>query len=430
MSHLFSYDFRYDDNVYETETSLKQEEVEESIGRIYYKLVDPRTLVNGGDIDDSGHRLLRSKHEQFVRDALHGLSSGFAVLDASQPWLAFWSLNSLDIMGCDIDPQLRQRAVETVERFQADNGGFCGGNRQLPHMAGSFASIMTLVVVGDDETYKAIDREAMYRWMMTMKQPDGSFSMHTGGEVDVRGIYCAMVIASLLNIMTPELIANSADFISQCQTCEGGIGPYPGVEAHGGYTMCGLAALEILGKTDILNLGRLARWMSSRQLAFEGGFSGRTNKLVDGCYSYWVGGAFALLQKALKRSQSDGYLYDRAALQRYVLACCQDGRMGGLRDKPGKSSDLYHTLYCLSGLSLSQHYMGVNPEELISDNTSVYGVPARMMQWDAMPMGTEILGLRSNMVKPVHPVYGVSLVSLAKCIKYFYSLPPLATSLV
>jgi protein farnesyltransferase subunit beta len=26
-----------------------------------------------------------------------------------------------------------------------------------------------------------------------------------------------------------------------------------------------------------------------------GGFKGRTNKLVDGCYSWWVGGSFALL---------------------------------------------------------------------------------------------------------------------------------------
>lgn len=26
-----------------------------------------------------------------------------------------------------------------------------------------------------------------------------------------------------------------------------------------------------------------------------GGFKGRTNKLVDGCYSWWVGGCFGLL---------------------------------------------------------------------------------------------------------------------------------------
>ena len=27
-----------------------------------------------------------------------------------------------------------------------------------------------------------------------------------------------------------------------------------------------------------------------------GGFRGRTNKLVDGCYSWWVGGCFAVLE--------------------------------------------------------------------------------------------------------------------------------------
>lgn len=29
----------------------------------------------------------------------------------------------------------------------------------------------------------------------------------------------------------------------------------------------------------------------------EGGFNGRTNKLVDGCYSFWQGGLFPLLQR-------------------------------------------------------------------------------------------------------------------------------------
>lgn len=27
-----------------------------------------------------------------------------------------------------------------------------------------------------------------------------------------------------------------------------------------------------------------------------GGFRGRTNKLVDGCYGWWVGGLFAVLE--------------------------------------------------------------------------------------------------------------------------------------
>jgi protein farnesyltransferase subunit beta len=50
-------------------------------------------------------------------------------------------------------------------------------------------------------------------------------------------------------------------------------------------------------------------------------------------------------------------LLDRRRLQTYVLACCQSPD-GGMRDKPGKARDLYHTCYCLSGLSSAQHYGG------------------------------------------------------------------------
>jgi protein farnesyltransferase subunit beta len=47
-----------------------------------------------------------------------------------------------------------------------------------------------------------------------------------------------------------------------------------------------------------INLKTLLRWLAQMQGAeIElGGFRGRTNKLVDGCYSWWVGGSFALLE--------------------------------------------------------------------------------------------------------------------------------------
>ncbi|KAJ1722425.1 CAAX farnesyltransferase (FTase) subunit beta [Coemansia erecta] len=433
MPHLFSYDFRYDDNGYETETSRKQLDVEDSVGNIYLDSIEPSSLKYGGDIDDSKHRLFKDRHEQFLRNMIGGLPSGFKVLDASQPWFSLWCLNSLSIMGCEIDDELQGRTIDTLKPLQDPEGGFCGGNRQLPHLAGSYAAVLAIALVGGEDAYRIVDREAMYRWLMTMKNADGSFSMHKDGEVDVRGVYCAMVIASLLNIMTPDLVRGAAEFIGRCQTCEGGIGPFPGVEAHGGYTLCGLAALEILDRFDTVNLTRLARWMSARQLGFEGGFNGRTNKLVDGCYSYWVGGAFPILQKALERAGRDDYLYDRAALQRYILACCQDttNDMGGLRDKPGKSPDLYHTMYCLVGLSLSQHYVGVDPSaKKLEDKTSVYTIPVRMMQWDVSPPQKLVLGLPSNAVVPVHPVYSIPFRPLAACVKYFYSLPPLSSSLV
>lgn len=38
-------------------------------------------------------------------------------------------------------------------------------------------------------------------------------------------------------------------------------------------------------------------------MALEGGFQGRTNKLVDGCYSFWIGSVFALIEAELARQR-------------------------------------------------------------------------------------------------------------------------------
>lgn len=64
-------------------------------------------------------------------------------------------------------------------------------------------------------------------------------------------------MASLTNLLTPELTENCEDFIKRAQTYEGGIGPYPGKEAHNGYTYCGLAAMQILGTVDQLDVDSL-----------------------------------------------------------------------------------------------------------------------------------------------------------------------------
>lgn len=103
-----------------------------------------------------------------------------------------------------------------------------------------------------------------------------------------------------------------------CQTYEGGFAGVPGMEAHGGYAFCGLAALFLMGKENLINLPAfivklhaiknrekntkfiLQRWVTMRQMKLEGGFQGRTNKLVDGCYSFWQGGAFPLINQLLK----------------------------------------------------------------------------------------------------------------------------------
>jgi len=51
----------------------------------------------------------------------------------------------------------------------------------------------------------------------------------------------------------------------------------------------------LLGQVHRLDTVRLERWVLRRHMALEGGFSGRANKLVDGCYSFWQGGLLPLL---------------------------------------------------------------------------------------------------------------------------------------
>ena len=87
----------------------------------------------------------------------------------------------------------------------------------------------------------------------------------------------------------------------------------------------------------------------------EGGFNGRTNKLVDSCYSFWQGSIFNLLYMADKNLSNDmELLYDQLSLQAYIVFACQNTHTGGLVDKPGKYPDLFHTNYATAGLALSQ----------------------------------------------------------------------------
>lgn len=225
--------------------------------------------------------------------------------------------------------------------------------------------------------------------------------MHVDGEIDVRGAYCAVTVARLSGISpNNKLFEGTADWIASCQTYEGGFGGTPNLEAHGGYAFCAGAALALLGNTSTVNLKALLRWAVNRQMKYEGGFQGRTNKLVDGCYSFWQGALVQVIQMLIeKNSCQDGYtinidelLFNREALQEYILICCQKPN-GGLIDKPGKPEDLYHTCYTLSGLSIAQNFNSTK-----------------------QPI---IIGNQNNEVLATHPLYNISPKSVMKA--YFYA---------
>lgn len=234
------------------------------------------------------------------------------IFDTGQPWMVYWNLHALEMLNhpkysIEGDSSFIQKMIKMLSYCQSENGGFCGGPFQMPHLAPTYAAVLALCIIGTKEAYDLIDRKKLYNFFLSCKNPTrkGSYLMHVGGECDMRGSYITMVIADLLNILTDELKDGVSDAIAACQTYEGGICvSSPMEEAHGGLTFCGFAAICCIREEKKLDLNRLLYWAVQRQMKDEGGFNGRTNKVVDSCYSFWQCAVFKMLNMVTDNAAS------------------------------------------------------------------------------------------------------------------------------
>ncbi|GMR59105.1 hypothetical protein PMAYCL1PPCAC_29300 [Pristionchus mayeri] len=373
-----------------TKTTDEQIKVECEVSSIVAQFISTRA-----ELEKSPH-FNREMHIAFIMSSLKQLPTSYQGLDASRPWLCYWGVHSLNILGYQISAEMKSEIVTFLKTCVHPDGGYGGGPGQLGHLATTYAAVLCLISLGTQEAFDSIDRDAMYKFLVARHQSSGAYTMHLGGEEDIRAPYLALVTASLLRIMDCKLTDLVAEWIMSCQTFEGGFGGEPGAEAHGGYTFCGFACLCLLDRAKVVDLQALLRWLVRKQMRFEGGFQGRTNKHVDGCYSFWQGAVFRLIDAELMR---EGLVplegaFDARALQEYILVCCQDPH-GGLRDKPGVKRDLYHTCYVLSGISIAQSF--------IDDKTLV-------------------LGGEDSIVEDTHPIYNVILSCEEKARNYFSNL--------
>lgn len=383
--------------------------------------------------------LRREAHKRFLLKQLDRLPAPYAAMDASRPWIFYWTMAGLSFLGDDVSG-FKERLMETVRPLQNPTGGFGGGHGHLSHCACSYATILALACVGGLEV---VDRKTMWQWLGRVKQADGGFCMAEGAEEDIRGAYCAMTIICLLNLpleLPPESPARKAglqkftdrlgEWVGRCQTYEGGIGGAPTNEAHGAYAFCALACLSILDAPSksipkYLDVEALAAWLAARQTRSEGGFQGRQEKLVDACYSHWVGGCWALIQAALPSSQTSngagsgagpgtGDLWNRAALVRYLLTCCQnEGKKGGMQDKPSTHPDAYHTCYSIAGLSHAQNHYVYDNAASTRDDGNGNGRLTAAFNWSAKTPSRENMREfkvgQDDLVGFVHPVFVVPM---------------------
>jgi len=69
--------------------------------------------------------------------------------------------------------------------------------------------------------------------MKKLQQPDGSFMpTHIGAEKDLRFVYCAAAICSMLDDWTGMNKLKAKEYIFNCQSYDGGFGMVPGSESH------------------------------------------------------------------------------------------------------------------------------------------------------------------------------------------------------
>ncbi|KAF1742565.1 hypothetical protein MXB_2909, partial [Myxobolus squamalis] len=216
-------------------------------------------------------------------------------------------------------------------------------------------------------------------------------------ETDMRAIFCAVSVARLTNIYSSDMFLNTNKYIYGCQNYDGGFGSLPGTESNGGYAFCAYTSLVLMNSEDIIDSDHLLSWVSHRQMSFEGGFQGRTNKLVDSCYCYWCGALIPIIQAHFNiyTNFTPRHIFDKEANQFYLLICAQSSA-GGFCDRPSRFPDLYHTCYSLSSLSLSQHSLFGN----IDFN--------------------KIIGVKDNLLDKNHPVYNITEASFNLSQQYFY----------
>jgi protein farnesyltransferase subunit beta len=134
----------------------------------------------------------------------------------------------------------------------------------------------------------------------------------------------------------------------------------------------------------------------------------------------------------------DNDLWSRTALARYILSCCQGPHPGGLRDKPSKRPDAYHSCYNLAGLSAAQN------EFVWDDSTTTTAAGTSKHDDDgerstaeqdgkeegvtgplSAPYGWVLRGQvggeweDGDRVRPVHPVFVVPAARADACRRYF-----------
>lgn len=99
----------------------------------------------------------RKEHIRFLERALRFLSTGYECLDSSRPWIVYWILQAAHCLNFKFSYEVLADVIHFLKTCRAVNGGFGGGPNQYPHLAPTYAAVLSLCLIETEEAFEAID---------------------------------------------------------------------------------------------------------------------------------------------------------------------------------------------------------------------------------------------------------------------------------
>ncbi|XP_045460566.1 geranylgeranyl transferase type-1 subunit beta [Harmonia axyridis] len=302
-------------------------------------------------------------HKKLLKYILREIPRNDGSSDANRVVIAHFAVLGLGILGelDSITEYEKEKLIKWIYSLQVVDdeelvSGFQGSsimntkdnkNKNSPykwgHITNTYSALAILLLLGDD--LSKVNKKSILLSLRALQNDDGSFTATRlgGTESDMRFVFCAASISYILNDWSGLDMKQMIEYVHNCISYEQAFGQVPGSESHSGSTFCALASLYLSENMDKLSECQkegLVRWLVNK---VDFGFSGRTNKPVDTCYSFWTGGSLQLLG-AYKLIAP----YER---QRHKLMFAQH-RNGGLSKYEDFPPDPLHTSLGLAGLSM------------------------------------------------------------------------------
>lgn len=172
--------------------------------------------------------LLNKKHSRYFRLILQMIPEKG---ESSRMTLAFFAISGLDLLDSLDDngvrgEKLKKEAIDWIYRLQIKGAGPKSGFKastmlpeevrkyQCGHLAMTYTGLATLLILGDD--LSGVDKNSIVEGIRACQNPDGSFTASvTGCESDMRFVYCACCVSTILDDWSGMDKCKAIDYILQ-----------------------------------------------------------------------------------------------------------------------------------------------------------------------------------------------------------------------